>query len=134
MEPGVDDEGADPGSWGHVSCCCHWQPLLVLVAPTVHHLSKHSAVCGSLHCFGAFYFASRILSLGCAGSRRVSGVLGLETNYHSLIIPVSTRIGVGEPRSQEPKTTTLQHPRCFASPDLGILGISQSHRLISANK
>lgn len=40
MEPGVDDEGADPGSWGHVSCCDHWQPLLVLAAPTVHHLQS----------------------------------------------------------------------------------------------
>lgn len=66
MEPGVDDEGADPGSWGHVSCCGHWQPL-VLAAPTVHHLSKHSAVCGSLHCFGASGCGRPILFLVCAG-------------------------------------------------------------------
>lgn len=62
MEPGVDDEGADPGSWGHVSCCGHCQPLLVLVAPTVHHLSKTTLQSAKVSTASVHFGCGRLIS------------------------------------------------------------------------
>lgn len=141
MGPGVDDEGADPRSWGHVSCCDHWQPLLVLAAPTVHRLSKHSCSLREpalLRCIRLWKTNSLlgVCRIPSSSHCRMSldmclGVLGLETDDQHVHRRYSSPESVsGNLAAKRSKTTTLQCPRCFASSDLGILGTSQSHRLI----